>query len=87
MEENVDKLESNIPSQELNISEEIKFFLKETARWGKFLGIVGFVFTGLIVIAAFFMIFFGSRALSQMGEAMGAIGGGFLGAIYLAMGL
>lgn len=40
--------------------------LKGTARWGRFLSILGFVMIGLMVIAAFF---FGSL-FAQMGSAM-----------------
>ena len=38
-------------------SSEIKSYLAETAKWGKFLAIVGFVFIGLM---ALFGLFFGS---------------------------
>lgn len=35
---------------ELELSGEIKGYLKEAAKWAKFLGIVGFVYLGLIII-------------------------------------
>jgi len=43
----------------LNINPEIKHYLRETAGWGKFLGILGFVFIGLMLLGLFgFSIFF-----------------------------
>jgi hypothetical protein len=39
---------------ELQIDPASQASLSETAKWGKFLSIVGFVFIGLIVIMAFF---------------------------------
>lgn len=38
----------------LEVEEMSTRFLSETAKWGKFLSIVGFVFIGLIVIIAIF---------------------------------
>jgi len=35
----------------LNIDASSKSFLAETARWGKFLAIIGFIFCGIIIIA------------------------------------
>jgi hypothetical protein len=35
----------------MNIDDAIKFHLNETARWGKFLAIIGFILCGLVVIA------------------------------------
>ena len=40
---------------ELQLDHEGMGFLAETAKWAKFLAIVGFVFSGLIVIMAFFI--------------------------------
>lgn len=38
----------------LHVSSEGQQYLKETAKWAKFLAIVGFVMTGFIVLAALF---------------------------------
>jgi hypothetical protein len=40
---------------ELQLDHEGMSFLADTAKWGKFLAIVGFVFSGLMVILAFFI--------------------------------
>ena len=42
------------PLNNLTVDPEIKNYLSETARWARFMGIVGYVFTGLLVIGAFF---------------------------------
>ena len=39
---------------DLQIDPQSETFLRETARWGKFLSIVGFVFCGIMVIIAIF---------------------------------
>lgn len=61
-------------------------FLAETARWGKFLSIVGFVMCGLLVILALFMGTLMGTAFSQI-EGAGLLGGGmsiFVTFLYLA---
>ncbi|HSI90761.1 MAG TPA: hypothetical protein VK927_06555, partial [Adhaeribacter sp.] len=42
------------PTQNPELSPEIKDYLLETAKWGKFLGIVGYIFVGLLVLTAIF---------------------------------
>jgi|ERR1700722_3968263 len=80
---------------ELSLDHESIDHLTETARWGKFLAIVGFVMCGLIAILSFFM---GSLVAASMTAgssfsnipresvgigALGALGGVFFTAIYL----
>lgn len=74
---------------DMSITPEIKLFLKETAKWAKFLSIVGFVMIGLFVILAVFMSIFMGSMLSTMPEAglMGAMGGGIFGFIYIVMAI
>jgi len=38
----------------LALSQEAQYYLQQSGKWASFLGIVGFVFTGLLVLAAFF---------------------------------
>ena len=40
-----------LPEQPLIISEESKLYLVQAGKWATFLGIVGFVFTGLLTMA------------------------------------
>src|SRR4051812_38378669 len=42
------------PLFDLRIDSENTVFLSETARWGRFLSILGFIFCGLLVIVALF---------------------------------
>lgn len=74
---------SNEPT--LIVDSNIKGFLTETIKWGKFLAIMGFVFTALIALSGIFLIFFGSILTSKF--PMGTMMGGFIGILYLVMGL
>jgi len=70
--------------QDLNIfegglDERSKAYLLETTRWTKFLSILGFIGIGFMLIAALFLMAFGSTMYSSM-SGLGALGGGFLGA-------
>ena len=49
----IDDIGSNTP-RGLRINEHSKSFLRETAKWAKFLSIVGFVGIGLMVLLAVF---------------------------------
>lgn len=61
-------------------------FLLETAKWGKFLAIVGFVMTGLMVIGGlFFSTIFASIPGMTDNPAM-PLGAGFMGAMYVIGG-
>ncbi len=48
----MDLSESN---NQLEITETAKVYLQETAKWGKFLAITGFVMCGIMVLAGIFM--------------------------------
>lgn len=75
----IDQIESN----DLSLTTGAKEFLKQSAGWTKFISIVGFVFLGLIVIAALFAGSIMSAAMESSGMAM--MGGAFLTVIYLAI--
>lgn len=55
----------------LQINPENADYLRETAKWAKFLSIVGFVFCGLIAIAGVAM----SSLMSAFGRSFGASAG------------
>ncbi|HET6254884.1 MAG TPA: hypothetical protein VFE32_12460 [Puia sp.] len=76
---------------ELTLDHESIDHLTETARWGKFLAIVGFVGCGIIVIAAFFIGSLLSASLlansnmpvePPVAKAISTLGGVFIGAVY-----
>ncbi|MGE5106582.1 MAG: DUF5362 family protein [Sphingobacteriales bacterium] len=57
-------------------------YLMETAKWGKFLGIMGFIGCGLLVIVAIFMGSTFASLRSQFG-GMGGMSGGVITIFYL----
>ena len=76
--ETIDSLnfQENTSAQELAVNSAIKDYLLQTAKWGKFLAIVGFVFVGLIAVAALFIGTIFSYMSSMSGSGgMGAIPG------------
>jgi hypothetical protein len=48
--ENLDLL-----SNDLQVSPLAQSYLAESAKWGKFLAIIGFIFSGIMIIVAFFL--------------------------------
>lgn len=80
---------SSFDSFELQLNELSKDYLRETAKWAKFLSIVGFVVIGLMVIGAFAMFAMGSAlgSMGGMGGGMFAMGGAFVGIVYLLIAL
>jgi uncharacterized membrane protein YjgN (DUF898 family) len=79
---------------ELSFDHESIDHLTETARWGKFLAVVGFVGCGLIVVMAFVIgAIFSSSLFSnfpgysnQIGaNAFGFLGGAMIGGIYTVL--
>jgi len=77
---NQDILDQNLNTS-LSVSPEIKSFLQETAKWGKFLSIVGFVIVGIFVIIGLGISFFSGSAMSGIGEAGSMVPAGMFGAI------
>jgi hypothetical protein len=75
---------------DLQVDQEVSGYLAETAKWAKFLSIVGFVMTGLMVILSFFagaiMTFYAS-AMGAGEAGMPPMAGGFFTVIYLLFAL
>lgn len=87
---NLNKMDAelyNEQSYELNINLTSKSFLSYTAKWGKFLSIMGFIFVGLMVVGGLFATTFMSAVADGAGFGNGMIGGAFLGIFYLAFAL
>ena len=73
---------------ELQVDHNTSAYLKETARWAKFMAILGFVFCGLFVIVAVFAGSIFATAFSALGTAgFGAAGGVFISALYILIAL
>lgn len=66
-------LDDNFTDNGLGLNAEIKSYLYETAKWGKFISIVGFIFVGLLTIVLLMMIA-GSSFLTDMPQ-MAEFGG------------
>lgn len=63
-------------------------FLRQTAKWGKLLAIIGFVMIAFFVVFAFFAGSIMGSAMSGMGNgAVGLLGGGFFTMFYLIVAL
>jgi len=73
------------PQADLVITAEAKYFLHTAGRWASFLGVLGFIGTGIIAIVALFIgtIFSFIGQLNPAAAAMPAGIGGFLTFIYL----
>ncbi|HKG06765.1 MAG TPA: DUF5362 family protein [Pedobacter sp.] len=74
----------------LIITEDIRSYIYETAKWTNFLSIIGFILTALMVISAFTV----GPIMSSLGSAMGPggamlskLGGGFITVLYLFIAL
>lgn len=74
-------METNQCAQNELCNKEVKSFLSETARWAKFLSIVGFVGLGLFVIIAVVMM----AGMAVFASALGATEAGLLGVIYILL--
>jgi len=85
MEEiNETQLEPQEP-QNLIVTEEIRSYIYETAKWASFLAIVGFVSTGLLVICAFMFgaIMSSSPEFALMTGELAKAGGAVLTIVFL----
>lgn len=73
--------ENTTPTQNALLdNREIHTYLLETAKWGNFLSIIGYVLMGLLAMIALFMIFAMSQLLQNQPFPMW-----IMGIVYLAM--
>lgn len=88
MEETNTELAAEQADKPLMITEDIRSYLYDTAKWTKFLAIVGFVFTALIAMAAFgSAAFIAALATLSPGNPLAAMGPGFLMVYFLVIAL
>ena len=52
---------SDLLNNDLQVSPQAQSYLTESARWGKFLAIMGFILCGLLAVVAFFLPAFLTR--------------------------
>ena len=67
---------------DLQVDQLSTSFLGETAKWAKFLAILGFVVSGVILLIALFAGSFLASTFAHMGGESGLVSGVFIGAIY-----
>ncbi|MEP6950820.1 MAG: hypothetical protein ABI863_16160 [Ginsengibacter sp.] len=82
--ENLDLL-----SNDLQVSPQAQSYLMDSARWGKFLAITGFILCGIMMIIAFFIPLFLSQLASSPGMPNGFSQGMKIGImiVYLILAL
>jgi hypothetical protein len=71
---------------ELQVDHNVQSYLGETARWAKFLAIMGFVGCGICVLVALFAGTFIAGTLAGVGDNRGYMGG-LVSFIYIAIAL
>lgn len=72
---------------ELGFSAEIKVYLEETAKWAKFLSIVGFIVVGLMVVGSLMIGLFLGTLFSSLNEVGMPFPPALISIIYLGMSL
>lgn len=78
--------QNEVRDKQLVLSDEIVAYLNIAARWGKFLAILGFIFTGLIVFGGIIMSIVFSF-LPSPGMSIFPFPAFLIGFIYLVMGI
>lgn len=82
----MDQQQPSILSHQLDT--ESTGYLSESAKWAKFISIIGFVFCALMVVIALFAGSIMASYMAAMGGSSGAaIGGGFFTVIYIVLAL
>lgn len=80
-------LEIKQPAVQMQITQEAVSYLLTTAKWAKFLAIIGFIVTGFLMLAGLVIaVFFGtySRELGSTGM-MAYFSSGSIGIVYIIM--
>src|ERR1700733_1263258 len=88
--ENNELMEPLAGEPAITLSREAEAFLKEAGRWASFLGIIGFILTGIIAICSFFAgAMMSSAALESSNAITSAIAGlgGVVTVVYLLIAL
>ena len=93
-EENPEETTQNDPQEQdevfLTVTEDIRSYIYETAKWTKFLSIVGVVVTGIMILFSFSAEALISTMNGKVGAAnnpWAALGGGFLTVVFLLSAL
>ena len=88
LEETNQERTAELIQQPLVITEDIRSYLYDTAKWTKFLSIVGFVITALVAMMGFGAgAFVAVLAKMSPGNPLAAMGSGFLTVYFLVIAL
>lgn len=81
--------ENNSSLIELGIDATCSDLLMQTAKWSKFLSIVGFIVAGLMSVSGFFMksIFSSMANITEDYRTLGSMGGWVVAAMYFVFGI
>ena len=85
--EDRDLMEDYNDKSRLEITDEIKSYLKEIAKWGHFLSIIGFIVVGFLLLSSMTI----QSVFDSLGEdtpglaGLGGVGAGFLSFMYVIM--
>jgi uncharacterized BrkB/YihY/UPF0761 family membrane protein len=72
---------------DLHIDQQVSSYLGETAKWAKFLAILGFIMCGLAVIVALFGGAFIAAIFNRVGTSESGVFGAFVSVIYIGIAL
>jgi len=87
-EETKPEIQQDEQVEALWISEDVRSYIYDMAKWARFLSIVGFVFSAMIVLSAFSTgAFMAGIAASSPGNPLLALGATGLTILYLLIGL
>ncbi len=84
--QNINVLDQNYENGQIELSNQAIDYIRESAKWGTFLSIVGFIFIGLLVIIALFVgVFFSAMGSDIPGTEDLAMMGPLLTVFYLIL--
>jgi hypothetical protein len=74
---------------DLQVDQAAITYLRDAAKWARFLAIAGFIFCGFFVLAAILFATVFATMFNTLGSSSlyGGLGGGFIGAVYIAIAL
>lgn len=75
------------PAAQMQITPEAVSFLATTAKWAKFLAIIGFILTGFLILAGLIVtVFFGTYSSQMMNTGlMSYFSSGYIGIVYIVI--
>lgn len=77
--------QSHEPIFNFGMDETARASMLETARWAKFIAIMGFIFLGILIVAGIFLSMTLSNNPYMQARGMGGIFGGFSIVLYVIM--